>query len=248
MTGVPVPRPSWAYFLDLDGTLVEFASTPRRLRIDDALHDAISALSRSTHGAVALITGREIADIDRLFRGRRLAVAGQHGAERRGPGGHHLRHTLSPRHLDRARSRLAAIASAHPGLAVEDKGMSIALHYRRKPSLAGYAHRVMTSIVASLGPRFCLQTGNRVVEVRPSGVNKGSAILALMRDPVFRGRTPVFVGDDVTDEFGFAVVNRLGGYSVKVGRGRTKARWRLSSVAAVRGWLTSGCPLPSSVR
>jgi trehalose 6-phosphate phosphatase len=126
------------------------------------------------------------------------------------------------------------------GLLLENKELSLALHYRRAPRLAAYAHRLARSLLPSLGHTFCLQRGKYVVEIRPAGKDKGAAVLEFMREPPFRGRTAVFVGDDLTDELGFRTVNRLGGHAVKVGRGATAARWRLRDVRAVREWLAEG--------
>ncbi len=251
MTGLragPVPNPSWAYFFDLDGTLVTIATSPGEVRIDRSLRTVIEGLHRSTGGAVALITGRRIEDVDRLFPGIRLPAAGQHGVERRSASGRISRHRFPARHLDEVRNRLAAAAARHPGLMVEDKGLSLALHYRRAARLGGYAHRLVRSLATRLGPAYCVQSGKRVVEIRPAGKDKGTAILAFTRERPFRGRTPVFVGDDATDEHGFAMVNRLGGRSVKVGPGPTVAHYRLRDVAAVRGWLQHGRPAPRATR
>jgi trehalose 6-phosphate phosphatase len=122
---------------------------------------------------------------------------------------------------------------------LENKGMTLALHYRRAPELGELAAREMHGIAERLGDGFEMQTGKLVYEIKPSGKNKGSAIAEFMREPPFAGRLPVFIGDDLTDEHGFEVVNRLGGHSVKVGPGRSRARWRLANAAAVREWLAA---------
>lgn len=236
---LPPPRPDWAFFFDIDGTLVDIADSPTTVRLDRDLRQLIEALHHSSGGAVALISGRSIADIDRLFPGTRLPAAGQHGVERRDTAGVIERHAFPTQQLEWARAQLAAAAAGKPGLLVEDKGLSLALHYRRAPRLAGYAHRVTRSLLRRVGARYCIQTGKRVVEMKPTGKDKGVAVLEFMREPPFRGRTPVFVGDDATDEYGFVTVNRLGGYSIKVGRGPTAARWRLTTVGAVQRWLRS---------
>src|SRR5206468_2265698 len=153
-------------------------------------------------------------------------VAGQHGVERRDAAGRISRHAFPSQELDWVRRRLADAAARHPGLLVEDKGLSLALHCRRAPRLAGYGHRLVRSLGARLGERYHVQTGKRVVELKPAGKDKGVAVLEFMQEEPFRGRTPLFVGDDVTDEYGFATVNRLHGHSVKVGPGRTVARLR----------------------
>lgn len=236
----PPPLPEWAYFFDIDGTLADIAAAPAGARVDPEFRRLLAALARRSGGAVALITGRAIADTDRLFAGLRLPVAGQHGAERRGAAGRVWRHAVPAAELAEARRRLGAAAAGHPGLILEDKGLALALHYRRAPRLAGYAHRLVRAAAGRLGGRYSVRAGKRVVELVPDGCDKGAAVLEFLAEPPFRGRTPVFVGDDASDEHGFTVVNRLHGHSVKVGAGRSTARWRLADVAAVRAWLASG--------
>jgi trehalose 6-phosphate phosphatase len=244
----PIPGPGWAYFLDLDGTLVELAESPGTVRLDAVLPALVERLRRSSDGALAFISGRSIDDLDRLFPGREYPAAGQHGFERRDAEGHHFTLPTSTRGRAQARQRLSRVVRGHPRLEFEDKGSSFALHYRRAPRLAGFAHRSANAVRRSLGSRYTVQAGKRVVEIVPAGRNKGSAIAAFMREAPFAGRTPLFIGDDRTDEFGFAVVNRLGGCSVKVGPGRTAARWRLPNVEAVIAWLKDGRPHPRPAR
>lgn len=244
---VPVPDSALAYFFDIDGTLVGIAESPGEVRVEPGLRRSIEALYQSTGGAVALITGRGISDVDRLFPGFRLPIAGQHGIERRNASGEISRHPFPSGRLDAVRRRLAEIVARHPGLVLEDKGLSLALHYRKAPKLAGYAHRVVRSLATGLGKSYCVQSGKRVAEIRPTGRDKGTAIREFMSELPFRGRKPLFLGDDATDEYGFAAVNRLGGQSIKVGPGRTRARWRLRDVGAVRSWLQRGQPEPEAI-
>ncbi len=235
----PAPSADWAYFFDLDGTLLDFTDVPDGLRIDDALRGQIGRLYDQTGGAVALISGRSLADIDRLLDGVRLPAAGQHGTERRDAMGRITHHDFPRDRLEWAHARLAEATAGRSGLLVEHKGLSLALHYRRAPRLGGYAHRLVRSLAPKLGTQFSIQPGKRIVEVKPAGKDKGVALVEFMAEEPFRGRTPIFVGDDLTDEYGFRAVNRLGGYSIKVGPGRTAARWRLPNVRAVRRWLAS---------
>jgi trehalose 6-phosphate phosphatase len=236
----PRPRRDWAYFFDLDGTLIDFAETPSAVRVGADLRLLLERLYRVTGGAVALMSGRSITELDRLFPHVRMPAAGQHGLERRGARGRVQRHRIPTSRLERARRRIAAQVDGKRGLLLEHKGLSLALHYRRAPGLAAYAHRLARSVLPALGrSRFCIQRGKYVVEVRPSGKDKGVGVREFMKERPFRGRTAVFVGDDVTDEHGFAMVNRLGGHSIKVGPGPTAARWRLPSVRAVREWLAT---------
>jgi trehalose 6-phosphate phosphatase len=226
-----------AYFFDIDGTLVDIARTPDGVQLDRELRHLIERLHHSAGGAVALISGRTIANIDRLFPGEHLPAAGQHGVERRDATGHVSRHAFPSSQLPWARRRLAEAVAAHPGLLLEDKGLSLALHYRLAPQLAGYSHRLVRSVQARLGSAFCVQAGKRIIEVKPAGKDKGVAVMEFMQEDPFAGRMPVFVGDDATDEYGFAMVNRLRGQSIKVGPGQTVARWRLPDVGAVHQWL-----------
>lgn len=237
---LPAPAPEWAYFFDIDGTLVDFDPSPSRVSLDRELRALIEALYRLSGGAVALISGRALADIDRLFTGVQMPAAGQHGLERRAADGRLVRHASPSDDLARARTELEAVVERHPDLLLEDKGLSLALHYRRSPGLGGFVHRIARSCVGRIGTGYCVQTGKRVVEMKPAGRDKGAAVSEFMAEEPFKGRVPIFVGDDVTDEYGFAAVNGLAGYAIKVGAGRTVAPWRLRNVQAVRAWLTRG--------
>ena len=234
---VPAPRQDWAYFFDIDGTLVDLHDDPGGVRLDRELRALIAGLHAVAGGAVALISGRDIPDIDLLMEGVRLPAAGHHGNERRVAAGRISRHAVPTAQLDWAHGQLAAAAATRPGLVLQHKGLSLALHYRRAPRLAGYAHRLVRSLLPRLGKDYCIQGGKQIVELKPAGKDKGIAVLEFMAEEPFRGRTAVFLGDDLTDEYGFATVNRLKGHSIKVGTGRTAARFRLRDVAAVRAWL-----------
>ena len=247
-SGLIAPAAGWACFLDLDGTLVELAETPDAIEINPGVRDLLQATRTLTGGALALISGRSLVELDQLIPGPPLPLAGQHGVERRGADGVLHRHPFPSERLDLARQSLSEFIAQWPGLLLEDKGSSLALHFRREPRLAGLAFRAVRSACKSLGPEFTVQEGKQVVELKPAGRDKGDAIFEFMAEAPFRGRTPVFVGDDATDEFGFAVVNRLGGHSIKVGPGPTTAFWRLHDVPAVLGWLSAGTPAPHPVR
>jgi trehalose 6-phosphate phosphatase len=227
----------WGLFLDIDGTLLEHADRPDAVRAGEEVFGLLEALRRGAAGALALISGRAVADIDRLFAPLRLPAAGQHGAERRDAAGRMHRHGFPAETLRNAAARVGEFAARHEGLLFENKGHNLALHFRLAPQFAGAARAALREAAAQLGGEFEVLEGKMVVELKPSGRNKGLAIGEFMREPPFTGRTPVFVGDDLTDEFGFGVVNRLGGHSVKVGAGASAARHRIADAAAVRDWL-----------
>lgn len=234
---LPAPRSDWAYFFDIDGTLVDIAPTPWEVRLERELIEVILRLHDATGGALALISGRSIADIDSILHGARLPVAGQHGVERRDSNHRISRHEFPAEKLAAARKRLREAVARHPGFLLEDKGLSLALHYRTSPALGSFAHRLMRTVQTEIGPDYTVLTGKRIVELKPSGKDKGQAVSEFMAEEPFKGRVPVFIGDDTTDEYGFAVVNSLGGHSIKVGGGRSAARWRVADVVAVRSWL-----------
>jgi trehalose 6-phosphate phosphatase len=238
-----------ALFLDIDGTLLDLALTPDLVRVDGDIAELLPALARCFGGALALITGRTIADADRLFPGLALPVAGQHGVERRAADGAMIQNRRPSHELVRLRGNLGRFAARHEGVILEDKGATLALHYRQAPHLASLVHRTLRAemAVAAHSRAWRLQSGKGIVEIRPDGRDKGTAIGEYMDEPPFLGRLPVFVGDDDTDEFGFAAVSRYDGWAVKVGPGPTGARYRLKDVIAVRRWLAAALVPAASV-
>lgn len=234
----PPPQPDWAYFLDLDGTLLDIAARPDAVVTDRQLLVLIERLFNVCGGALALVSGRTLADMEQRLMGLEIPLAGQHGLERRNAlGDIHRRDGAASEGLLRMRLLLTPLVDRHPGLLLEDKGLSLALHYRQAPLLAPYLHRLLPRLTAQAGGGLMVQKGKRVLEVKPSGIDKGTAIEDFLREPPYCGRLPVFVGDDVTDEHGFVVVNHYSGISIKVGRGPSCARYRLPDVEAVRRWL-----------
>jgi trehalose 6-phosphate phosphatase len=227
----------WAYFLDVDGTLLDIADTPNAVCVDTALLDLIACLYRESGGAMALVSGRAISDLEKLLGTLRLPVAGQHGLERRDAAGRLWMHAASPTAKCAIKEALAPVLERHPGLLLEDKGLTLALHYRLAPHLASYAHRLMGRLAEAASAGLEVQLGKRVAEVKPSGIDKGTAVAEYLLESPFKGRRPVFIGDDLNDEHGFAEVNKLDGISIKVGKGQSCARYRLPDVAAVRRWL-----------
>jgi trehalose 6-phosphate phosphatase len=232
--------PRWALFLDVDGTLLEFAGDPGAVRADAGLAQLLADLRSACGGALALISGRSVASLDGIFSPLRLPVAGQHGLERRDAAGGMHHHDFPRERLRRAAGELGAFAAAHAGLILEDKGASVALHFRRAPELEPRCRDAIRAAQAAVGDAFEVQGGKMVFELKPSGRDKGAAIAEFMVEPPFAGRLPAFLGDDATDEFGFDVVNQLGGHSVKVGEGEGAARWRIADAREVRSWLQHG--------
>ena len=225
------------FFLDIDGTLLDIAEKPQLVRIDDDLVGLLPTLRDAAGGALALISGRSIAEIDRLFGTSIFCAAGQHGAERRDFTGKMHKHRVPLAGIRKAQRQLGQMAARHPALVLEDKGMNLALHYRLAPELGATVHQTVRRLVEELGDDFEMQAGKMVMEIKPSGKDKGTAIAEFLEEAPFRGRVPVFIGDDLTDEFGFELINRVGGCSVKVGEGNSAAHWRLPNADAVRAWL-----------
>jgi trehalose 6-phosphate phosphatase len=231
MNFVDILSPACALFLDFDGTLVDIAPEPGAVVIPSGLVPTLSALQNYLGGAVAVVSGRPIREIDQFLRPLHLPVAGVHGAERRAADGAVDR--MPPHALDAVERAASVLAMRYPELLVEHKDRSIAVHYRQAPRLEAECLEAMQEAV-SRSPGLVLLRGKMVVEAKPGAATKGSAIEAFLREEPFAGRTPVFVGDDVTDEGGFAAVQRLGGLGVKVGEGPTVAWQRLSHPGALR--------------
>lgn len=225
-----------ALFLDFDGTLVGFCDDPAGVRIEPAVLDRLTALKTELSGALAIVSGRQIADLDQFLAPLEFAAAGVHGLERRlHPAGPTLR-LAEPADLDDLRAALTARLASHPGLHLEDKGTALVLHYRTVPALGPTAQAIMAAVTAGRVD-LAVMAGDGVVEVHPAGMDKGKALADLLRDPAFAGRVPVYAGDDVTDEFALAFVREAGGISIKVGAAPTVAEFRLEDVAAVHRWL-----------
>lgn len=227
-----------ALFLDVDGTLLEIAAAPQAVSVPDDLRERLRALFIAGGGAVALVSGRAITDLDALFAPLTLPCAGLHGFEHRGTSGAYCRRPLpSAAALEAARGAMLDLARRHPGLLVEDKRFALALHYRNAPQLEDAVLKAMKEVAGRLAGELELQRGKMVAELRPAGATKAEAVAAFLEEAPFAGRLPIFIGDDLTDEPAFELVNRLAGLSVLVGARRSAARARLTDVAAVRGWL-----------
>ena len=231
MNFVDILCPSCALFLDFDGSLVDLAPQPEAVIVPSGLVGTLTALSSYLGGALALISGRPIEQIDAFLAPLKLPAAGVHGAERRDA--HGTMSLLNTHSLRQVEEAALALAAEHPQLRVENKRGSIALHYRQAPRLEAVCLQAMQAAVEE-SPGLTLLRGKMVVEAKPGGASKGHAIEAFLREPPFAGRTPVFVGDDATDEVGFSTVQRLQGMGVKIGEGSTVAWQRLESPAALR--------------
>jgi trehalose 6-phosphate phosphatase len=228
-----------ALFLDVDGTLLEIAATPQAASVSDDLRARLQTLAHAGGGAVALVSGRAIRDLDALFAPLTLPSAGLHGFERRDASGAYSRRPVpSAAALEVARGAMLDLARRHAGLLVEDKRFALALHYRNAPHLEDTVVKAMEHVAAGLARELELQHGKMVVELRPVGATKAEAVAAFMAEAPFAGRFAVFIGDDLTDEPAFELVNRLGGLSVVVSAMRpSAARTRLADVPAVHQWL-----------
>ncbi|WP_250534385.1 trehalose-phosphatase [Caballeronia sp. AZ10_KS36] len=226
-----------AFFFDFDGTLVELASTPDGIFVPRSVPDILAALRRATNNAVAVVSGRGIDNIDSFLQIPDLPVAGMHGAERRDANGDVQRIGFNDERLLRMEHVLEGVVSANPGMLLEIKGAALALHYRNAPDREPAARAATERLVADYADAYVLQPGKMVYEIKPKDVDKGRALRAFMAEPPFTGRKPVFIGDDLTDEKGFAVVNEFDGLSIKVGPGETVARSRIESVELLLDWL-----------
>lgn len=231
MTLVEILRPSCALFLDFDGTMVDIAPQPHAVHVPEPLFAVLRDLTALLQGAVAVISGRPIAQLDAFLDPLRLPVAGVHGAERRGADGR--LHLLDTHPLDHVEAAACELAARNPGLLVENKRGSLALHYRQRPELEALCLATLQQAVDE-SPGIVLMRGKMVAEAKPGGASKGQAIEQFLREAPFAGRTPVFIGDDVTDEAGFSAVQRLGGIGIKVGEGDSVAWRRVSDPAALR--------------
>jgi trehalose 6-phosphate phosphatase len=235
---LPATHEKWSLFLDFDGTLADIAPSPDAVTLDTRVVPALRELSRLTGGRVALISGRPIAELDAFLLPLRLPAAGLHGLERRAADGTLMSARTDPGPLQKLRESLAPILAADTNLMAEDKGLSIALHYRGAPAREEELRALMSALIER-APGYRLVRGKCVLEAVPQGSDKGSAIESFMNESPFRLGKPVFAGDDVTDEDGFAAVARMKGVAIKVGPGPTAAGFRAPSVGAVITWLES---------
>ncbi|WP_417688695.1 trehalose-phosphatase [Roseibium sp.] len=238
MTILPKLEPIMALFLDFDGTLAELAPRPEDVRVSPEMISALGRVQSQLSGAVAVVSGRPIEQIDRFLSPLHLPAAGLHGLEHRlVPNAGIERDQPSP-DIAALKNLLNTSDLVKRGAFIEDKGPAVAVHYRSVPELEADVLATMSEAVKAL-PALHLVHGKMVVEAKPFTSDKGFAVRTFMKNGTFAGRLPVFVGDDVTDEDGIAAAQELGGIGIKVGEGDTCARHRLENVAAVNEWLAA---------
>ncbi len=229
-------------FLDIDGTLLDLAASPYAVVVPQGLCVILSTLRNRLGGALALISGRALSSIDLLFQPLRLPAAGQHGAEIRLASGDIVRRWVSPGAPHALRQEVGRVVADLPGIVIESKSMGIAVHYRQAPEVSGELARRLADVLADRSEEFQefqMVCGKFVFEFKPRAADKARAIEVFMCHDPFMGRIPVFVGDDRTDEDGFAAATRLGGHAVRVGAMQASASpyYCLESACEVRAWL-----------
>ncbi len=232
-----------ALFLDFDGTLADLAPEPDAVHVEQGLVTILATLYEALEGALAIVTGRRLSDLDRFLSPLRLPAAFEHGAQFRRLDGQLI--CLAAPDLREALGAAQALAHRHPGLRVEAKQTSVALHYRHAPDQEDLCREVLSAVVRQ-SPGLELIGGKCVLEIKQTGIDKGRAIEVFMNEAPFRGRQPLFAGDDVTDELGFAAVQGMQGQGVKVGTGPTTAQFHCDSPQALRSWLSFSAKLVSS--
>ncbi len=226
----------YAFFFDVDGTLAEIQQNPDAVFIPEKVRANLQTLSTICEGALALVSGRPITQLDKLAAPLILPLAGVHGAELRDIDGNLHRVELAKDVAQPLQEMLEEEMSTLPGTLLEAKGMAFALHYRQAMEFQPQVLKLAEAAVTRF-PDLTLQPGKCVVEIKPHGTDKGAAIKSFMQQAPFAGKIPVFVGDDLTDEKGFLAVNAAQGISIKVGDGTGHARYHLDQVADVYDWL-----------
>ena len=227
-----------ALLFNIDGTLIDLAATPDSIVVPTGLREHLDALYRRTSGALALVSGRSLTDIDGMFAPLHLPAIGGHGAEARFFRDGIVQHARVPSLAPKLKQRLTALTALSSGILLEDKGYSIALHYRLAPQAERPIHDAIKAMLAEL-PEAPIEVlrGKFVVEVKQQGFSKATAVRELMTLPPFEGRHPVFLGDDVTDETVFAIMPDLKGIAFSVGRKTQGVAGHFDSPSDVRTWL-----------
>jgi trehalose 6-phosphate phosphatase len=226
-----------AILLDIDGTILDIAPSPRQVWVPADLRRTLTRLIDLTGGALALVSGRTINDIDLIFSPLQLAAIGVHGAEMRVSGDADVQVRVAP--LSRTLKRkLATVAELGPGILVEDKGYSLALHYRLVPEKGPAVFEAIAKICADFPEeRVEILPGKSIVDIKPAAINKGNAVHELMQRPPFAGRRPIFIGDDTTDLPAFGIVPKFGGQAYAVGGIAADVDGHFDTPEGVRAWL-----------
>jgi trehalose 6-phosphate phosphatase len=226
-----------AFLLDVDGTILDIAASPRQVWVPADLRRTLPRLAAATGGALALVSGRSINDIDLIFSPLQFATIGVHGAEMRLSGDGEARPRIAP--LKTALKRkLATVAELGPGILVEDKGYSLALHYRLAPQKGPQLLAAVTKICSEGDDeRVEILPGKQMVDVKPAGINKGDAVRELMQHAPFAGRRPIFIGDDTTDVPVFNIMPKFDGLAFSVGGIAADVHGHFDTPEAVRAWL-----------
>lgn len=230
----------WALFLDFDGTLVDLAATPDAVKVPADLPALLNGLHHCFFGALAILTGRSLTNLDRYPGMSACAAAGQHGAEVRWRTGGETDVMHIPA-LDSVRGRIEDFVAHHPNVLIEDKGASLALHYRTAPAEKEAVQAQAEALARASSGALEVIAGKSLYELRPAGVNKGRALQGFLGAEPFVGKKPLVLGDDITDEAAFETALEAGGSAVKVGSGESLAPWRLADPEAARTWLADLC-------
>ncbi|MCE7027499.1 trehalose-phosphatase [Jiella avicenniae] len=225
-----------ALFLDFDGTLVDLVDDPTEVALAGDRIERLAEMTERLSGALAIVSGRRIADLDRFLAPLAFAAAGVHGLERRREPGGETEFLMQPEALDPIRDALAPMLEENRRLQLEDKGTALVLHYRTAPDLAEAAKSVMRHAVEGRDDLVVME-GDNIVEVHPAGMDKGKALADFMAAAPFGGRIPVYLGDDTTDEFALKIVTEMRGIAIKVGGKESVAEYRLADVVDVHHWL-----------
>lgn len=236
MKELPPIEPSHALFLDFDGTLVDLAPRPEDVRVSDDVIVALARLQDRLEGALAVVSGRPISQIDQFLAPLHLPAAGLHGLEHRFTVNADIVRVEPCPEIRALKGAVRNSGLLEKGVFLEDKGATVAFHYRAVPGMEAAVTRLVEEAVKAL-PALHIIRGKMVVEAKPFASDKGSAVHSFLEHPPFKGRKPIFIGDDVTDEDGIAAAQEAGGIGIKVGDGETCAHYRLADVAAVHDWL-----------
>jgi trehalose 6-phosphate phosphatase len=234
---LPAAGERWALFLDVDGTLLEFADDPRSVTASPPLIALLQELHAALDGALALVSGRTLAELDRVFGSPAWSLVGLHGLDLRDADGIRRQFPVATADQERMRAAVQVLASEFSGVRREAKGIAAALHCRQAPAQFPRLLAAAQDVARGL-PGYEMQPGNLVVEFKPSGTDKGRAVAELLHKAPFAGRRPVYLGDDLTDERAFVLVNGADGLSIRVGwREPSAARCMLAGPQAVQDWL-----------